>query len=208
MPTKKLFFAGWGLCATLLLCVGAQAETVTYEIRVNTSALTGTGFLDFQFNGGNTPFDFGSATIASFTTDGTLAPPATPIGDVTGALPGSVTIQNTGVTNDYTPGLTFGSFFDVFVALNIPSLSGTSASGNTFTLDVEDSDFQSLLGAFPAVQIDLDATTGAPTVTNNTGGSAVVTEQLVPEPASLWLVAGGLFLVVAKKALPLARSTN
>src|ERR1700678_1014419 len=185
----KWFCMALSLSTALLLAGRAQADTFeTFEIAVNTTSLEGTsGYLDFQLDPGITPFDSASATITGFVTDGSLTGALPNIGDVTGSLPGTVTINNTDVTNEYTPGFTYGSFFDVFVTLDIPVVSGTAAGGSSFTLDVEDSGFNSLLGSFPAVEIDLDATTGAPTVTNNSSGAATV--ALVPEPASSLLLA-------------------
>jgi hypothetical protein len=191
------YFAALGLSAALMLAQSAQADS--FNITVNTSGLQGTsGYLDFQFNPGNTPFDAASATITGFTTDGTLGAALPNIGDVSGALPGQVVINNTDVLNEYTQGVTYGSFFDVTVNLTIPAVSGTAVGGSSFTLDVEDSDFNSLLGSFPAVEIDLDATTGQPSVTNNTDGAASVVAT--PEPDSLWLMGLGFAgLVVARR---------
>ncbi len=177
-----------------------RALADNFEITVNTSSLTGTsGYLDFQFNPGDTPFDAASATLTGFTTDGILTAALPNIGDVSGALPGQVVINNTQVLNEYTPGFTYGSFFDVFVNLTIPTISGTATGGSSFTLDVEDTNFNSLLGAFPAVEIDLDATTGQPSITNNSGGAATVT-NVTPEPDFLWLAGLGLAgLIVARR---------
>jgi hypothetical protein len=193
---EKSLFSTLGLCAALLVGGEAQASIITYEVQVDTSGIVaGTdGYLDFQFDPGNTPYDTGSATLTGFVTDGTLTTALPNLGDVTGTLPGTVTINNTDATNDYTPGFTYGSFFDVFVTLDIPTVSGSAAGGNSFSLDVEDSGNNPLLGSFPAVRIDLDATTGDPTVTNNSNGAATVTA--LPEPASLLLVATGLIGLV------------
>jgi hypothetical protein len=177
------YLVALSISAALFLAQRAQADS--FVITVNTTSLQGTsGYLDFQFNPGNTPYDAASATITGLTTDGTLTTVLPNIGDVSGALPGQVVINNTDVLNEYTQGITYGSFFDVFVDLTIPTVSGTATGGSSFTLDVEDSNFNSLLGSFPAVEIDLDATTGQPSITNNSDGAASVV--ITPEPDSLW----------------------
>ena len=182
------YFAVLTIAAAVLMAPTAKADS--FNITVNTSSLQGTsGYLDFQFNPGNTPFDAASATISGFTTDGTLMGALPNIGAVSGALPGPVVINNTDVLNEYTQAVIYGSFFDVSVNLSTPVVSGTATGGSSFTLDVEDNNFNSLLGSFPAVEIDLDATTGQPSITNNSDGAASVVTT--PEPDSLWLVAFG-----------------
>lgn len=191
----KWVFAAVGLSA-ILLAAEARAESITYQINVNTAGLSGTsGYLDFQFDPGATPFDSGSATITGFTGNGTLGAALPDVGAVSGTLPGTIVINNVDATNEYTQAYTYGSFLDVFVTLNIPTVSGSATGGNSFTLDVEDSGFNSLLSSsFPAVEIDLNATTGRPTVINNTtsgnaNGYAIVN---TPEPATFMLLGVGL----------------
>ncbi len=65
----KSFFAALGLFAALLLAEGAQASTVWYEISVDTSGLSGPGYLDFQFNPGNTPMKPGQRRSPDFKQD-------------------------------------------------------------------------------------------------------------------------------------------
>ncbi len=189
----KWLSATLGLAAILLLEGGAQADTITYQISVDTGSVQSTsGYLDFQFNPGNPPTDPASATLTDFTTDATLTGPLLPdFGAVTGTLPGTVEIDNTDALNEHTEGVIYGSFFDVFVTLDIPTVSGTATSGSSFALSVWDTNFNPVLTGDPLVEIDLDATTGNPSVTNNSvNGDAVVTEvTLAPEPGSLLLVA-------------------
>jgi hypothetical protein len=197
------FLAALGLSATLL-AGGARAELITYQIQVNTSGLTGTtGYLDFEFNPGSMPYDTGSATITGFTGDGTFGAALPDVGAVSGTLPGTLTIDDTDATNDYTQAYTYGTFFDVSVTLDIPTVSGTAFGGHDFTLDVEDSGFNSLLSSsFPAVEIDLNATTGAPTVTNNTSSvsaNGYATVSSAPEPATFALVGMGVGVVVWRR---------
>jgi hypothetical protein len=196
----KWFFAPLGFSAILLLAGGAEAESITYQINVNTSGLSGTtGYLDFQFDPGTPPFDAGSATITGFTGNGTLGAALPDIGVVSGTLPGTVVIDNTQAANEYTQAYTYESFFDVFVTLSIPSVSGNAAGGNSFTLDVEDSGFNPLLSSsFPAVEIDLDATTGNPAVINNTSSSnpnGYASVSATPEPATFALLGIGFAFV-------------
>jgi hypothetical protein len=195
MTTTKAgwFYAALGLAAALVSAGGVQAATVTYEIHVDTSSISTTvGYLDFQFDPGDTPYDPATATIYGFSTDGTLGTALPNLGDVTGALPDPVIIANSDLPNEYTPGFTFGSFFDVFVTLDIPSLSGMETGGNTFSLDAQDSGNNPLLSSgAPLVVIDLDALTGDPTPINNSTNSQA-SIAATPEPAPLVLLAMGL----------------
>ncbi|MCU1262485.1 MAG: hypothetical protein JWO80_5370 [Bryobacterales bacterium] len=193
----KWFFAALGLCAILLPAGAARADTISFRISVDTSSLSASsGYLDFQFNPSNTPFDPATVTLVNFLSDGTLTGALADIGDVNGTLPGTVVIGNTAGLNDHTEGFTFGSFFDIFVTLDTPSVSGTAAGGSTFALGVLASDgITPALAGDPLVQINLDATTGNPSITNNSpGGEAVVTST--PEPGSPLLVATGLMALV------------
>jgi len=175
---------------------GARASLITYDINVNTSGLSTTmGILDFQFDPGAPPVDAGTAIVAGLSSDGTLLS-ASVFGDVSGALPGAVDINNTDVANEYSQNFIFGSFFDVFVTLDIPSLSGTAQSGSSFFLTLEDSVGDPLVAqGGPLVEIDL-GTDGSPTVQNfSSNGEATV--DTVPEPNSLLLLIVGLVVFYA-----------
>jgi hypothetical protein len=176
----------------LLMAGALQAGVITYDIQVDTSAISGTsGYLDFQFNPGDTPYDAGTAMLSGFMTDGMLTGALSDIGDVSGDLPDLVAIDDSDVDNEYTDGIIYGSYFDVQVTLDVPIVSGMAVGGNRFTVDVEDTGFGSLLGGFPLVQIDLDATTGAPTVTNNSLADQA-SVAATPEPGSMALLGLGL----------------
>jgi len=102
------------LLTVLLLCGAwkALAQPITYDVSVNTSSIAGTnGSLDFNFNPGPLVTQAASLQILGFATgptDGTLAGGPTLTGDITGALPGTLTFDNGTGFNDYFEGFTYG----------------------------------------------------------------------------------------------------
>jgi hypothetical protein len=188
------FFSTICLLGVLLVPGAAMADQVTFGIGVDTSSLQGdAGFLDFQFGAGNMPFDPASVTISGFTSDGTLIGGLgiDVFGDVTGSLPGNIVLNAMNPSSEYTQSFNFGSFFDVFVTLDV-SVSGTAAFDNTFFLSVWDADFNPQLtasGAPALLEIDLDGATGAPSIENFSSENQAVISG-APEPASLVLLLG------------------
>jgi hypothetical protein len=185
----------------LLLAASAGFANVVYTVGVDTSALAGThGGIDFNFvQGPLTPVDVAWVSILGFTTDGTLGTPAT-IGDVAGALPGAVTLNNTIGLNDYFSDFWFGSsmWFAVdFSGPAVESPSGFAASGSSFAFSM----FSDEEGTIPAltsdslngyalvIDVNLD---GTGTLTNY---SSETTAGLVPEPGTLPLVGAVLVLL-------------
>src|SRR5437879_7504439 len=80
----------------------AWADPITYDVSVNTSAISGTsGSLEFQFNPGGLDTQAASLQILNFTSDGTLAGSPAVTGDVSGTLPGTLTFDNGAFFNDY-----------------------------------------------------------------------------------------------------------
>jgi hypothetical protein len=199
-----------------VLCVGslASAGSITYNVTVNTSTISGTaGSLDFDFNPGASSQP-ASLQILNFASDGTLAgncPCGT--GDVSGQLPAALTFDNGTGFNDYFDQFTFGSAMSFDVSLFGPALSapdGVSTSGSAFTFSM----FFDPEGTLPVftndttngfafeIDVNLDGTT---TVTNFTEGAAIVTaESSTPEPGSFVLVGAAL---VCCAALRLGRSS-
>jgi hypothetical protein len=166
-------------------------------VTVNTSTISGTvGSLDFNFNPGPLVTQAASLQILDFASDGTLSGNATPTGDVSGSLPGTVTFDNDTGFNDYFEGFTFGSSlaFNVSLfgsALNSPD--GVSISGSTFAFSM----FSDYAGTIPAlttdmtdgfalvVDVNLDGTTTAANLSPETSIDSV---NAVPEPSSFIFV--------------------
>jgi len=173
-------------------------------VSVNTSSIAGTnGSLDFNFNPGPLVTQAASLQILGFATgptDGTLAGGPTLTGDITGALPGTLTFDNGTGFNDYFEGFTYGKNLLFDVSLYGPALSspnGTSTSGSTFAFSM----FSNAAGTIPAlttdttdgfafkVDVNLDGTT---TVTNF---SSQTTIGVVPEPSTLALLGTAIVLL-------------
>jgi hypothetical protein len=193
------------LLTVLLLCGAwkALAQPITYDVSVNTSSIAGTnGSLDFNFNPGPLVTQAASLQILAFATgptDGTLAGGPTLTGDVTGALPGTLTFDNGTGFNDYFEGFTYGKNLLFDVSLYGPALSspnGTSTSGSTFAFSM----FSNAAGTIPAlttdttdgfafkVDVNLDGTT---TITNFSSQTTIV----VPEPSTLALLGTAIVLL-------------
>jgi hypothetical protein len=83
----------------------AAAAPITYDATVDTSSISGTaGSLDFEFNPGPLVTQSASAQILNFSSNGMLAGSPMLTGDVSGALPGTVTFDNGAAFNDYFEG--------------------------------------------------------------------------------------------------------
>jgi hypothetical protein len=185
----------------------ASAAPIIYDVTVDSSSISGTaGSLDFNFNPGPLVTQAASLQILNFTSNGTLAGNPTLTGDVTGALPATLTFDNATAFNDYFEGFTFGSTLSFQVSLFGPALSspnGTSTSGSRFAFSM----FSDAAGTIPVLTTDttdgfaftIDVNlNGTTTVTNFSAQTTVVpVTGAVPEPGTLPLMAVGIGLWLA-----------
>lgn len=190
----------------------ASANTVSYQVSVDTSSLSGTdGSLDFQFNPGALDSQAATLQILGFSTDGGLLPGPGSFGDVSGDLlsaPFTLTFHNAPGLNDYFQGITFGSILAFEVSLSGPAVDapdGVSTSGSAFSFSL----FSDAAGTTPAlttdpggfaftVDLNLDGTTA---ITNYSGATTV---SAVPIPATLWLFGSAMagLSIVSKRRQP------
>ncbi len=177
----------------------ARAD-IFYQLTIDTSTISGTaGSLDFNFNPGPLVTQAASLDISSFLSDGTLVSGSCALGgpcltgDVSGTLPGTLTLDNGTGFNDYFQDFTFGGALMFDVRLYGPAVSspdGISTSGSTFAFSM----FSDAAGTIPILTSDL--TDGfAATIDLNQDGTASVNNlssetavSAVPEPSSFVLV--------------------
>ena len=200
------------MCLRSLLCVvllvgfapAALADVATFGVTVDTSSISGTaGSLDFNFNPGLLVTQAANLQILDFASDESLAGSPSLTGDVSGALPGTLTFDNGTGFNDYFEGFTYGSTLSFDVMLFGPALSspdGTATSGSTFAFSM----FSDAAGTIPVltsdvvdgfaatIGVNLDGTT---TVTNFSPQTTVVAAPAtIPEPGTFSLMAFGVGL--------------
>jgi len=201
------------LTVSLIIALGgAPALATSYTIDVNTTSLSGTSAdlaFDFLYGGGTL---FNTITLSGFTTDGTLGTDGPNSGNVTGTLPGPVTLSTTGGSffNEYLTGLILGTdfSFQLDATANGPDTSSLPDAFSLFILDSTAS--YSLVstndptGSDALLVFNIDGTAqGAMSTYSTPEDEVVVTAEnatpptSVPEPSSLLLVGSGLgFLVV------------
>ena len=189
----------WSLFVVSFLSIAvASAGPITYDVTVDTSSISGTaGSLDFNFNPGPLVTQGASLQIVGFASDGTFTGSPTLTGDVTGALPSTLTFDNGTGFNDYFTSFTFGSTLSFDVSLFGPALSspdGVSTSGSTFAFSM----FSDPVGTIPV--LTTDTTDGfAFTVDVNLDGTTTATSFLpvsgAPEPGTTSLVITGMALI-------------
>jgi hypothetical protein len=188
------------MAALVLLSAGsATANSLQYLVSVDTSSVTTTsGFLDFQFNPGDSSSQIATAQITNFNAGGGAlvfnvdSPQFT--GDAAGTLPATVTLVNDTSFNDYFQQFTYGDFFSFVLSLSGPALdspNGTAQSGSTFGLELNDSNQSPILTndtVAGQVLVNLDGSTTPQPIPTAAGGVSVVGFQVIPEPGTMVLL--------------------
>ncbi len=189
--------------ALLILAAGfLPADPITYDVSIDTSSVSGdAGSLDFQFNPGPFVTQDASLQILNFSSGGTVAGSPILTGDVSGALPGTLTFDNLTGFNDYFEGFTFGSTLSFQVSLYGPALSspdGISTSGSAFAFSMFSDPggitpvltFDTSDGFASVINLNLD---GSTSVSNYSDQTSIAPEgAAVPEPTTLGFLAAAM----------------
>ncbi len=173
---------------------GTVSGSVLYDVLINTSPLmtssAGPFSLDFQFTDGSGTSDGNNTVTVSNFDFGSGAPIGMPIivGGVVGDLTSNITMTDVEYFNDFmqefTPGATLG------FRLNLTSNEDLGGVPDEFSLAIYD-------GAYNGNAMliaDIRANT-APLQTYPSEALALDAPDVVPEPSTGWLFAGGLFLL-------------
>jgi hypothetical protein len=157
------------------------------------------GFLDFQFNPGDSSAETATASVTLFqTVGGTLSQPAVLTGDASGSLPGALTLDNGTAFNDAFQGFTFGDRFGFTLTLSGPAIdSPGGTAGSTFALSLYAADGVTPLlttdpnGSVATIDLNPNGTASVYTFsessTDNTHAATVTPASAVPEPSTLVL---------------------
>ncbi|KQV82224.1 hypothetical protein ASD15_09190 [Massilia sp. Root351] len=170
------------LLAVFLACsAGAAAAGPMYSVRIDTSSLGGgAAYLGLYFMGlaDATP---ASATVSQLS--GALAGTPAVSGTVDGALPGPLVFSNANGGSELVQAITLGGVF----SFDLTFLMGSGDVGSTFGWALfNDVSYLGADGDLGTVSIQPGAAPGG--VYALSGNSALSSVQVIPEPATLWLV--------------------
>ncbi len=186
-------------------CFAVSAHAIPYKVTIDTPGLTGTAAqLALDFIDGGPPSN--SVVISSFGTDGSLGTTLS-IGDISGALPGQVTLGDAFFFNEHLADITLGAQLSFVFShtVNGPDSGSVPDAFSIFLLDP----FSGLplfgttdpTGADALLLFEIDGSQGG-TLSPFTalGGemtlSVIPGMQPVPEPSTLLLVFGGMAALV------------
>jgi hypothetical protein len=175
----------------LLLAGGANSAFAgpMYHFTVDTSGLTGTGYLDLTFAAlaGAAP---ATATLTHFT--GAFGGTALPTGDVAGDIGSVVTLGNGQTFNELLQAVTFGGLLGFDAAFDI---APGGAIGTGFGIALVNAALDNYVPGTMGNVASIDLMPGAPAATV-WADATFVTATKVPEPAGLPLFATGCAMAV------------
>ena len=176
--------------ALLALALAGGANTAfagpTYHFTVDTTSLTGTGYLDLTFAAlaGATP---AAATLTHFT--GAFGATALPTGDVGGDIASAVTFGNGQTFNELLQAVTFGGLLSFDAAFDIAP-GGTIGTG--FGIALVNAALDNYVPGTSGNIASIDLMPGASATVWTDAAFATATK--VPEPSGLPIFATGCVL--------------
>ena len=197
------------LFCLILLISPASAFATSENVNVDTSLISGTpAQLAFDFIYGGGPSS-NTATISAFSTTGTLGTNGPNSGNVTGTLPGTVSLSTASASffNEYLTDITLGTnfSFQLGATTNAPGPGSLPDAFSLFVLDPTTGlplfTTTDPTGADSLLTLNIDGSPqGVLSVFSAPGGESVVTTSAVPEPGTMLLMGTGLaFLMMCRR---------
>lgn len=200
---------GLALCLVLLLLGSFGAGTVhadfIYSVSVNTDSINATnGYVDLQFNPAGSSSQLAYASVTNFQSGGTLGS-ATTYGDASGALSGTLSLDNGTSDNEVLQSFTFGTTLSFDMTLSGPAVDTPNSNGygSSFFLYLYDSSGNTLLTT------DTNYGGAAAVITLNSNGTASVSYaspegSVTPETSAVPAPSAGMLSVIGLASLGLA----
>lgn len=199
--------------ALLLICAGLCSSTTlaqSYLITVDTSAIAGTsGYVNFQFNPADLMAPEAGASILQWAGSITLLDAPMIEGNVTGALPGMISLNNGTAFNDYFQAAQFGDAFSFVLQLAGNVFLPANSLGTSFALALYAADAMTPLlsddisGSLLRFELRPDGSSDYQAFGPDASSPSVVQVAPVPLPAAAWLLLSGVMglLGVARSRL-------
>jgi hypothetical protein len=173
--------------------LAALAAPISFHVDVNTSTLTGNGYLDLQF-GALESAPLTTVTFSNFT--GAFGAVDFMDGTVVFNADGSITLAN---LPDLGSLLSFNALFGGALGFDLmfsdDYASATGTDGSTLTVGLLDSDYAPIGGDFGIARLDLIPGVGVETSANSDFAVIGPVAAEVPEPSAWLLLATGLGLL-------------
>ena len=171
----------------------AIAAPVSFHVDLNTSTLSGPGYIDLQF-GALTSAPLTTVTFSNFM--GAFGAVDFSDGDVVVNADGSYTLGN---LPDIGSLLSFNALFGAHLGFDLAfsddHASATGTDGSTLTIALLDSAFTAIGGAYGVAQFDLTPGSGVNSSVNASFASIGPVVNAVPEPSDLVMMLTGLALL-------------
>jgi hypothetical protein len=185
----------------------ATAGPTTFHVNVDTSSLSGNGYLDF-FMGAGVAAPLASATISNLSSGFLGVDPSS--GDYTVGPGAGYTLVNGPGFNDLLEQVTLGGLLSFDVMFGGPFLTTPGNEDGVFSISLLDQSFQVFGNPNGVAIFDLVASPNGPAtigVSSDSDFAAVSQTAVVPEPSDLLLMVSGLAVMgwVARRKAGAAR---